>query len=146
MTVHCVYDGTLPAEDPFKEFTAIEHIIENYGDPLPEGETPPCSDLEGSEPPTETNNSFYMADTLRSLENETYDLGELPKELKQQKTEKVKYNVLMRCVSLHTWWYCSVVSSKDIVDNVKQWAASRDNPNRKWDDPNRRRDNPNRRR
>lgn len=102
MTVHCVYDGTLPAEDPFKELRAIEHTFENYGDPLPKPKTSPFPYYEGSESSTETS-SFYVADTLRSLENETYGLGELPQELEQHKTktEEPKYNVLMGCVSSH---------------------------------------------
>lgn len=65
--------------------------------------TPTYSEDEESESSTETT-SFYVADTLRSLENETYDLGELPEELKQHRPEGVQYNVLMRCVSFHMRW------------------------------------------
>ena len=104
MTVHCVYDGTLPDDDPFKELKAIEHTIDNYGDPLPEHSTLPAR-VQAYESTTSTETSyFYKADTLRSLHNETYDLSELPEDLAEWGVDGVQYNVLMRYASSHTVW------------------------------------------
>ena len=103
LTVHCVHDGTFPVDDPFKELREIYHTIDNYGDTLPSQRPVPTAyfPYENSNSSSETH-SFHMADTLRSLDNETYDLGELPGDLVRNRNDEIKYNVLMRCVSLHT--------------------------------------------
>ncbi|KAH0826904.1 hypothetical protein J3R83DRAFT_4496 [Lanmaoa asiatica] len=121
LTVHCVYDGDFPKDDPFKELRAIEHTIDNYGDPLPEQKTPPGPFSEPEESDTSPGiSAFYVADTLRSLENETYDLGELPEELGDHKTNAVKYNVPMSFI-------------KNIVGDIKQWTAYDDKSfRRRW--------------
>ena len=98
MTVHCVYDGTLPADDPFKELRAIEHSIDNYGEPLPAHRTLP-SDVQAYESTTSTKT---VTDTLRSLDNETYDLRELSEALAERETKTVQCDVLRRYASSHT--------------------------------------------
>jgi len=94
MTVHCVYDGVWPTVSPFQELMAISHTLENYGDPLPDRRRFPVSVHANKSTTTPATSSFYLADTLHSLENETYDLGDLPQDFGGQETHE-QFSVLM---------------------------------------------------
>ncbi|KAF8552573.1 FAD-binding domain-containing protein [Imleria badia] len=95
LTVHCAYDGTYPSEDPFKELKAIEHTMDNYGDPLP-SRKPVATPYFPFDPNTSIEtSSFHVADTLRSMDNETYDFSEFPEDLLRNRNDEIKFNVLM---------------------------------------------------
>lgn len=117
MTVHCVYDGTLPAHDPFEELRAIEHTIDNYGDPLPEHRPSDVQAYESTTSESAETSYFHVADTLRSLQNGTYDLSELPEDLAQHtsETDQPQFNILTLRYAYIT---VLVQPSKDIVDDI----------------------------
>ena len=41
-----------------------------------------------------------MADTFRSMDNETYDFSDFPEDVVRNRNDETKFNVLMTCVSL----------------------------------------------
>ena len=75
--------------------------MDNYGDTLPSRKpvAAPYFPYEDHDALTETS-SFHVADTFRSMDNETYDFSDFPEDVVRNRNDETKFNVLMTCVSL----------------------------------------------